>query len=48
MLCRTDWGPALGGDGVVHYNSLPDVNYAFGIAESKRAGQYDVLDPSFV
>lgn len=36
---RTDWGPALGGDGVVHYNSLPDVNYAFGVAESKRAGQ---------
>jgi hypothetical protein len=34
----------LGGDGVVHYNSLPDVNYAFGIAESKRAGQYQRID----
>jgi hypothetical protein len=37
--CRTDWGPALGGDGVVHYNTLPDVNYAFGVAESKRSGR---------
>lgn len=38
---RTDWGPALGGDGVVHYNSLPDINYAFGVAESKRSGEPD-------
>lgn len=38
-LTRTDWGPALGGDGVVHYNSLPDVNYAFGTAESKKSGE---------
>jgi hypothetical protein len=37
--CRTDWGPALGGDGVVHYTTLPDVNYAFGTAEQKRAGE---------
>lgn len=34
---RTDWGPALGGDGVVVHTTLPDVSYAFGNAEEKRA-----------
>jgi hypothetical protein len=36
---RTDWGPALGGDGVVVHSTLPDVSYAFGNAEEKRAGE---------
>jgi hypothetical protein len=35
---RTDWGPALGGDGVVVHTTLPDISYAFGNAEEKRAG----------
>ncbi|KAF6255218.1 hypothetical protein COO60DRAFT_237950 [Scenedesmus sp. NREL 46B-D3] len=35
---RTDWGPALGGDGVVMHTTLPDVSYAFGTAEEKKAG----------
>lgn len=35
---RTDWGPALGGDGVVVHTTLPDVAYVFGQAEEKRAG----------
>jgi hypothetical protein len=35
---RTDWGPALGGDGVVVHTTLPDVSYAFSNAEEKRAG----------
>jgi hypothetical protein len=35
---RTDWGPALGRDGVVVHSTLPDVSYAFGNAEEKRAG----------
>lgn len=35
---RNDWGPALGGDGVVVHNSLPDVGYTFGVVEEKRAG----------
>jgi hypothetical protein len=34
----TDWGPALGGDGVVVHTTLPDISYAFGNAEEKRAG----------
>eukprot|EP00879_Flechtneria_rotunda_P012231 GHRR01012773.1.p1 GENE.GHRR01012773.1~~GHRR01012773.1.p1 ORF type:complete len:1051 (+),score=372.66 GHRR01012773.1:153-3305(+) len=34
---RTDWGPALGGDGVVTHNTLPDVSYAFAETEEKRA-----------
>lgn len=36
---RTDWGPALGGEGVVVHNTLPDVSYAFGVAEEKRTGR---------
>jgi hypothetical protein len=36
---RTDWGPALGGDGVVVHTTLPDISYAFGNAEEKRAGR---------
>lgn len=38
---RTDWGPALGGEGVVVHTTLPDVGYAFGAAEEKRAGTQD-------
>jgi hypothetical protein len=34
---RADYGPALGGDGVVSHGSLPDVNYAFQDTESERA-----------
>eukprot|EP00878_Enallax_costatus_P020352 GHUV01021506.1.p1 GENE.GHUV01021506.1~~GHUV01021506.1.p1 ORF type:complete len:850 (+),score=172.67 GHUV01021506.1:211-2760(+) len=34
---RTDWGPALGGSGVVVHTTLPDISYAFGTAEEKRA-----------
>jgi hypothetical protein len=37
---RTDWGPALGGDGVVVHTTLPDVSYAFSNAEEKRAGRW--------
>jgi hypothetical protein len=37
---RTDWGPAFGGgDGVVVHTTLPDISYAFGNAEEKRAGR---------
>jgi hypothetical protein len=37
---RTDWGPALGGDGIVTHLTLPDVHHSFAeAAEKKRSKQ---------
>ena len=31
-----DWGPALGGDGVVHHSTLPKVHELFGEVKRKK------------
>ena len=33
---RTDWGPALGGDGIVTHLTLPDVHHSFAEATEKK------------
>ncbi len=45
---RGDWGPALGGDGVVTFNSLPDVAYVFGSAGDQLAGAFECCFGSMV
>lgn len=45
---RGDWGPALGGDGVVTFNSLPDVAYVFGAAGHQLAGAFECCFGSMV
>lgn len=37
---RVDWGPALGGDGVVTHQSLPDVHHAFADVEDIKRGEW--------